>query len=83
MMRRTQIMLDPEEHRLARQKASDSGISLAEYIRRLVRADLDTPAQTGISSIIGIGDSGGSDIAKHKREYIGDAVESEWMEETA
>ena len=82
MMQRTQIMLDPEEHRRAQEKARDAGISLAEYIRRLVRADLDVSPPTDISSIIGIGDSGGSNIAKYKDEYIGEAIEADWMRKT-
>lgn len=76
MMHRTQIMLDPEEHRRARQRAADAGISLAEYVRRLVRADLDDTPRTDVSVLFGLGDSGGSDIAKHKDDYIGDAVEA-------
>jgi hypothetical protein len=82
MMRRTQIMLDPDEHRRASEKAAASGISLAEYIRRLVSADLDVSLPTDISSIIGIGDSGGSNIAKYKDEYIGEAIEAEWKRKT-
>lgn len=33
--------------------------------------------------IIGIGDSGGSNIARLKHEYIGAATEAEWIDETA
>jgi hypothetical protein len=83
MMARTQISLSPEEHRRARAKAADLGISLAEYIRRLVRSDLGEPQPTGdISLIFGLGDSGGSDIARFKDEYVGEAVEAEWKRET-
>lgn len=53
-------------------------MSLAEYFRRLVRADLGgVPSRGKISAIFALGDSGGSDIARHKDEYIGDAVEAE------
>ncbi len=82
MMQRTQIMLDPEEHRRAQEKARDAGISLAEYIRRLVRSDLVEPPKPDISVIFGLGDSGGSNIAKYKDEYIGEAIEAEWMRQT-
>jgi len=34
MMSRTQIALDPEIQRRARQRANDMGVSLAEYVRR-------------------------------------------------
>jgi len=78
MMHRTQIMLDPEEHRRARQRAADAGISLAEYVRRLVRADLDETPTADVSVLFGLADSGGSDIARYKDEYIGDAVEAHY-----
>jgi hypothetical protein len=40
MMSRTQITLDDEMQRRARRRASDLGVSLAEYFRRLVARDL-------------------------------------------
>lgn len=76
MTSRTQITLPPENHRLARRRAADLGISLAEYIRRLVDRDLQTgaPKKADISAIFDLGDSGGSDVANHKDEYIGEAI---------
>ena len=82
MMRRTQIMLDPDEHMKATRKAAEAGISLAEYIRQLVRDDLGQPAKKDISVIFGLGDSGRSDISSNIHEYVGEAIEAEWMEET-
>jgi hypothetical protein len=78
MMTRTQITLSPENHRLARRRAAELGISLAEYIRRLVDNDLHetTPGKSDISVIFGLGDSGGSDVATHKHEYVGEAVDA-------
>jgi hypothetical protein len=78
MMARTQITLSPENHRLARRRAAELGISLAEYVRRLVDKDLQetTPAKPDISVIFDLGNSGGSDIANHKDEYIGEAIEA-------
>jgi predicted nucleic acid-binding protein len=43
MMARTQISLEAEMQRRARQRASELGISLAEYLRRLVARDLMRP----------------------------------------
>jgi hypothetical protein len=40
MMERTQIMLDAELQKRARKRASQLGISLAEYVRRLLARDL-------------------------------------------
>lgn len=78
MTSRTQITLPPENHRLARRRAADLGISLAEYIRRLVDRDLQAgaPKKADISAIFDLGDSGGSDVADHKHEYLGDAVDA-------
>lgn len=77
MTQRTQITLGREDHRRARRRAAELGVSLAEYMRRLVRADLgDTPRRGDVSDIFGLGNSGGSDIARHKDEYVGDAVEA-------
>jgi hypothetical protein len=46
MMSRTQITLPPEQQRLARQRASDLGVSLAGYVRRLLARDLASPGRT-------------------------------------
>jgi plasmid stability protein len=77
MTQRTQITLDSEQHRRARQRAAELGVSLAEYVRELVRRDLgDESSKADVSAIIGLGDSGGSDIARNKDEYIGDALDA-------
>jgi hypothetical protein len=77
-MMRTQITLYPEEHRRARHRAAELGISLAEYLRRLVRDDLEEPAAPArdVSSLFALGDSGGSDVAAREDEYVGEAVEA-------
>lgn len=81
-MRRTQIMLTSEEHREATRKAAESDISLAEYIRRLVRQDVAEPPRTDIRAIIGLGDSGRSDISSNIHEYVGEAIEAQWKRQT-
>lgn len=77
MVQRTQVTLDPEQHRRARLRASELGMSLAEYVRGLVRSDLGGhPPPSDVSTILGLGDSGGSDVGRHKDEYIGDALDA-------
>jgi len=77
MMSRTQITLDNEMQRRARRRASDLGVSLAEYLRRLVARDLARPeAGTHVGRIFDLGDSGGSDIARNKDAMIAEAVHS-------
>lgn len=77
MTQRTQITLEPDQHRHARKRAAELGVSLAEYIRRLVRRDLAAePAGGEVSAIIGLGDSGESDVARHKDAYVAAAVDA-------
>lgn len=53
------------------------GISIAEYMRRLVRRDLSDESPRSppeVSELFGIGDSGGSDVATQKQGYLADAI---------
>jgi hypothetical protein len=79
MMSRTQITLESEFQRRARRRASELGVSFAEYVRRLVERDLALPqAGPGIEAIFCLGGSGGSNIARDKDAMIGDAVDAEF-----
>jgi hypothetical protein len=83
MMSRTQLSLTLEQHRRARRRAEELGISLAEYVRRLVDQDLQgIPRPADVSALFDLGRSGGSDIARHKDEHVGEAVEAEHRSET-
>ena len=82
MTQRTQITLPPDDHRAARRRAAEQGISLAEYVRRLVHQDLSaggTKPKADISTIFGLGNSGGSNVAKYKDEYLDEAVEADYL----
>lgn len=75
MMSRTQVYLPAEEHRQARKRASELGISLTEYVRRLVHADLAGPEPVRDPAVLfDLGDSGGSDVAADKDAYLAAAV---------
>jgi hypothetical protein len=77
MMSRTQITLAPEIQRRARRRASDLGVSLAEYVRRLVARDLGGgPATADPSAVFDLGASGGSDIATNKDAILAKAFAS-------
>lgn len=77
MVTRTQITLDSEMQRRARRRASELGVSLAEYFRRLVSRDLNrTEAKLDVSCVFDLGHSDASDIANHKDEMIGEAMAS-------
>lgn len=60
--------------RRARRRASDLGVSLAEYFRRLVARDLAGP-ETGsdVERVFDLGKSGGSDVAREKDSMIAEA----------
>lgn len=76
MMSRTQISLDTQIHRRARQRASELGVPLAEYVRRLVARDLAAPqAKADVACVFDLGGSGGSDVAKNKNTMLADAFQ--------
>ena len=75
MMVRTQITFDTELWKGARKRAAQLGISLAEYIRRLVRRDLGEPARPAdVRVVFDLGGSGGSDVAAARDRMLGDAA---------
>ena len=77
MMAKTQITLETEMQRRARQRANDLGVSLAEYFRRLVARDLARPEATAhVDRVFDLGTSGGSDIANQKDSMIAQAFQS-------
>jgi hypothetical protein len=77
MMARTQIALENETQRRARQRASDLGVSFAEYVRRLVTRDLARPEATAdVACVFDLGSSGGSNIAKDKDAMIAEAFQA-------
>ena len=72
---RTLISLDSEHHALARARAAALGISLAEYVRRLIERDLaERPRGADRSVVFDLGTSGGTDIASQKACMIGEAT---------
>jgi len=76
MMAKTQITLEAEMQRRARQRASDLGVSLAEYFRRLLARDLARPKTAAhVDLIFDLGSSGGSDIASQKDSMIAEAFQ--------
>ena len=75
MMARTQITLGPETQRRARQRAADLGISLAEYMRRLVMRDLGGASSSANPKLVfDLGRSAGSNVARNKDAMIAEAM---------
>ena len=77
MMARVQVAFSPEDHRRARARAAELGVSFSEYVRRLVARDLgETRATDDPERLFDLGDSGGSDVASEEHRYVGEAVEA-------
>ncbi len=75
MMIRTQISLDSERHAQARARAAELGVSLAEYMRRLVDRDVARPARTVDRSVVfDLGGGIPTDIARDKDRMIAEAA---------
>ena len=80
---RTQVSMDSELYRLAKKKAADLGISLAEYLRRLIAQDVNGlrgPADPSL--VFNLFDSGLSDVSSRHDHYLNEAVDSEHSRET-
>lgn len=77
MTQRTQISLDPEQHRKLRKRAAELGVSMAGYLRSIIDRELGEESARGdVSTILALGDSGGSDVARHKDDYVAAAVQA-------
>ena len=82
-MMRTQISMDAELYRRAKKKAADLGISLAEYLRRLVAQDIDhLRGSADPSGIFNLFDSGLSDVSSRHDHYLSEAVDAEHSRDT-
>ena len=83
MKARTMVYLDSQQLKALKARARAEGVSLAELIRRLVRAHLEErqalppvpPA--AYARIVAIGSSGCSDIAERHDAYVGEAFQRE------
>lgn len=61
--------------RRAAKRAAELGISLTHYVRILVARDLIAPERRADpSAMFDLGESGGSDVARHKDRMIGEAI---------
>jgi len=69
--KRTQVYLDPEVHRRLKERAKEEGVSLAELIRRMAKDYLrKEAAPKDYLAIVGLGQSGKTDIAEKHDEYL-------------
>ena len=77
MVVRTQVTLDAEAHRRAKQRAAELGISFAELVRRAVDREVGEPEpKPDISGIVAIIDTGPNDVSANIHAYVGEAVDA-------
>lgn len=69
-MSRTQVTLDPDALLRARRRARNFGISVGEYITRLIAGDVDR------SAVFDLGSSQVSDVRNKKDAMVGEAFAS-------
>jgi hypothetical protein len=75
MMVRTQISLSAEDHRRAKERAAELGVSLAEYLRRLVASDLGEPrAKADVTRLFNLGESGYTDVAIDHDAHLAEII---------
>ena len=81
-MVRTQIYLDSLQHRKLKQQASEKDISFAQLVRNIVDQHLREGAEKKFTKsdymkIVGLGDSGRSDVSTSHDKLVGDAIEED------
>ncbi len=78
MTSRMQITLDPTTRAKIRRRAESVGVTVAEYVRRVIAADLGgEPSRSNVAELFDLDRSAEStDIAKDKRAMIAGAIEA-------
>ncbi len=77
-LKRTQIYLEPEQHRLLKEEAKAKGVSLAELLRQVARNYLhQEPRREDFGRIVGLGKGDVDNAAEEHDRYIEGAVTRE------
>ena len=75
MLVRTQISLPAEDHRRAKERAAQQGVSLAEYIRELVARDLGTSGRKAdVTRLFNLGESEYDDVAINHDAHLAEIL---------
>jgi len=73
--KRTQIYLEPEQHRLLKREAEAKGISLAELLRQVAWEHLRAePRRRDFLSIVALGKSGKDSISEEHDRYLAEGI---------
>jgi hypothetical protein len=74
-LKRTQVYLEAEQHRLLKREAEAKGVSLAGLIRQLAHDHLyKRPQREDFARIVGLGKSGVRDISQAHDRSLGETV---------
>ncbi len=75
---RTQIYLDPDQHRALRREARRAGLSMAALIRRLLDEHLrprpDGASRKHLLGLVGLWDDPRPDVSEDHDRYLGDTL---------
>ncbi len=72
---RTQIYLEPEQHRLLKKEAAARGISLAELLRQAAWEHLRVePTQKDFLGLVALGKSGKSNVSEEHDRHIAEGM---------
>jgi hypothetical protein len=76
MTSRMQITLDPAIRAKVRRRAESFGLPIAEYVRRIIAADLgDEPPRAHVSELFGLGEPAEpTHAARDKNAMIAEAI---------
>jgi len=75
VLTRTQIYLEPEQHRLLKREAQAKGISLAELLRQMAWEHLRAePTHKDFLSVVALGRSGKSAVSEEHDRYIAEGI---------
>jgi hypothetical protein len=83
LMHRTQIYLAPEQHKSLKQEAAKKGVSFTQLIREILTAylkqneGLEKPAGEIYMGLVGLGQSGLSDVSTRHDDYLTEALKSD------
>jgi len=74
-LKRTQVYLEPEQHRSLKREAAEKEISLAELLRQIVGGYIRRErSREDFFKIVGLGRSGKSNVAEEHDRYLGEAI---------
>lgn len=77
---RTQVYLDPDQHRSLWEEARNRGVSLAELVRQIVQRHFEQQDHASVRpketymKIVGLGSSGKKDVSARHDAYLGEAL---------